>query len=327
MDAQLAKGVRMKLDTYLSSRHHVEAWVKGGFIQFDALPFFGSPVIDDIMQFVTVKIGHMEINYGDMHFRRTDNARAMYNPFVGNLIMDAFTTEIGGEVYFQKDGFLGMVGITNGEIRGDVTNPDNKAPSYLFKAGYDKQLNDDLRIRLTGSLYTTSKSANNTLFFGDRAGSRYFFVLEPVGASAAAQAWSGRLNPGIRDEITSFVINPFIKFKGLEFFGNLEFVNGQNKNEVDDRDFTQIAAELLYRFGKNEDFYLGGRYNTVEGRLQGGSEDITINRIQLGGGWFLNDNILAKVEYVYQEYEDFPQNDIRHEGSFNGLMIEAVIGF
>ena len=44
---------------------------------------------------------HMEINYGDAHFRRSDNGNALYNPFVGNYIMDAFTTEIGGEVYLK----------------------------------------------------------------------------------------------------------------------------------------------------------------------------------------------------------------------------------
>ena len=55
------------------------------------------------MQIVTVRVGHFEINYGDAHFRRSDNGNAIYNPFVGNYIMDAFTTEIGGEVYLKAD--------------------------------------------------------------------------------------------------------------------------------------------------------------------------------------------------------------------------------
>lgn len=46
----------------------------------------------------------MENNYGDAHFRRSDNAQAIYNPFVGNLIMDAFTTEVGAELYYRKNG-------------------------------------------------------------------------------------------------------------------------------------------------------------------------------------------------------------------------------
>lgn len=32
IDVQLAQGVRMHLRTYLSSRHHNEGWVKGGYL-------------------------------------------------------------------------------------------------------------------------------------------------------------------------------------------------------------------------------------------------------------------------------------------------------
>ncbi|HSF45465.1 MAG TPA: hypothetical protein VLA58_05620, partial [Chitinophagaceae bacterium] len=98
MDVQLADGIRLHLVTYLSARHHNEAWVKGGYIQFDKLPFKGQ-FWDKLMDHITVKVGHMEINYGDAHFRRSDGGQTLYNPFMENYIIDAFTTEIGGEVY------------------------------------------------------------------------------------------------------------------------------------------------------------------------------------------------------------------------------------
>jgi len=121
IDVQLADGIRLNMVSYLSSRNHTEAWVKGGYIQFDKLPF-GGDAVAEVMKYVTIKIGHMEVNYGDGHFRRSDNGNAIYNPFVGNYIMDAFSTEIGGEIYFQKDGILAMAGLTNGEIKGDITH-------------------------------------------------------------------------------------------------------------------------------------------------------------------------------------------------------------
>ena len=65
----------------------------------------------------------MEINYGDAHFRRSDNGNAIYNPFVGNYIMDAFTTEVGGEVYLKTSNVIAMGAITGGEIRGTVPTP------------------------------------------------------------------------------------------------------------------------------------------------------------------------------------------------------------
>ena len=84
LDVALYSGVRMHLRTYLSSRHHPEPYVKGGYFQIDRLDFISQGFMEDIMQFVTVKVGHMEINYGDTHFRRSDNAQSIYNPFIGN---------------------------------------------------------------------------------------------------------------------------------------------------------------------------------------------------------------------------------------------------
>lgn len=60
---------------------------------------------------------------------------------------------------------------------------------------------------------------SNVLYSGDRAGSRYYMVLENSAATEAAQFTSGRINPGFRDNSTSYMINPFIKFQGAEFFG------------------------------------------------------------------------------------------------------------
>jgi hypothetical protein len=41
MDVQLADGIKLNVTSYLSARHHNETWVKGGYIQFDKLPFKG----------------------------------------------------------------------------------------------------------------------------------------------------------------------------------------------------------------------------------------------------------------------------------------------
>ena len=338
--AQLADGIRLELVTYLSSRHHPEAWVKGGYIQFDKLEFLGSDFIDNLMEVLRIRIGHMEINYGDAHFRRTDNGNAFYNPWVGNLIMDGFNTEIGAEIYYMSNGWLGMVGITGGEIKGDVSTPptipgDDKAkrsPSILLKIGYDNgasgSYSGNVRFRITGSLYTTASSRTNHLYSGDRGGSRYYLVLEEMGASAGSNFTSGRYNPGFRDKVTSFMINPFVQFGGLEFFGTFEQSNGRSAGEADTRSATQIAAELLYRFGGSDNFYIGGKYNTVSSEDgQAVDEKITINRYAIAGGWYVTRNILFKVEYVNQEHKDYVQTSRFYEGKYNGLMIEAVVAF
>ncbi|MCF4100201.1 hypothetical protein L1I30_00840 [Gillisia sp. M10.2A] len=326
LDVALYSGVRMHLRTYLSSRHHPEPYVKGGYLQIDKLDFINEGFMEDVMDYVTVKIGHMENNYGDGHFRRTDNAQSLHNPFVGNYIMDAFTTEVGAEVYFQKNGFLSMVGITNGKLNQAVDNPSSSGASLLAKLGYDDYVTEDLRLRLTGSIYHTKNVRSSYLYTADRAGSRYYLVLENEEASASGNFRSGRWNPNLRNEITAIMINPFLKYKGLEFFGIYERAKGRANSETSERTYNQYSGELIYRFGRDENLYIGGRYNIVEGEEMGGN-DIDITRFQLGAGWFLTKNILAKLEYVNQEYNGFNPDDIYHEGKFNGLMVEAAISF
>lgn len=337
LDVQLAKGVRLNVISYLSARHHPEAWVKGGYIQFDELSIFNNDKINNIMDRVTIKVGHTEVNYGDQHFRRSDNGNALYNPFVGNYIMDAFATEIGGEVYYRPSDFIFMVGLTSGIIKGDVNGNNEKNPSVILKAGWDKQVSDDLRLRLTGSMYANSGSARNTLYAGDRAGSRYYLAMEGeyvsdrsgaiMSASESAQFTSGRMNPDLTYKINAVMINPFVKFKGLELFGTYERASGRNSRETEDRVWNQIAADVIYRFMPREQLFIGGRYNTVSGPLAGSTTDVTVNRSALAAGWFVTKNVVAKLEYVNQKYEDFETSDIRNGGQFNGVMIEAVVGF
>lgn len=327
MDVQLYDGVRMHMRTYLSSRHHNETWVKGGYIQIDKLDFIKKDFLKGLMDITTLKIGMMEINYGDYHFRRTDNASAIYNPFVGNLILDAFSTEAAAELYFTPKNFLIMGGITNGKLNQGVNNPDTYGPVFLGKLGYDSQINDDLRLRLTGSIYTTSKSAHNYLYSGDRAGSRFYLVMENYDATASANPRSGRYDPGFSNEITAVMINPFVKFKGLEFLGTYETSSGKSNSEANTRTWNQFAGDLLYRFGKNENFYAGVKYNQASGEEANTGNTITINRVEGGAGWFMTKNILVKAEYVQQTYDGFAPSNILYDGKFNGVMAEATISF
>ncbi|HEY3405851.1 MAG TPA: hypothetical protein VGK59_20845 [Ohtaekwangia sp.] len=327
-DVQLYDGVRLHLRIYLSSRHHEETYVKGGYLQIDKLDFVKKDFLADLMKKVTIKIGQMENNYGDTHFRRSDNAHTLFNPFVGNYIMDSFTTEIGGEVYYQSNGIIGMIGVTNGRLNQSVSNTDTKG-AFLAKIGYDKQLSDDLRFRITGSLYTVNNTNTTYLYGGDRAGSRYFQVMDME--AGTSNDFSGRIDPELNTDMTSIMINPFIKYKGFEFFGVFENTKGRS-DATDitfsgDRNWIQLAGEALYRFGTEEKLYVGARYNMVKGQLPGvEDDDVTVDRFNIGGGWFMTKNILTKVEYVSQTYNDY--TSLQFEGgNFSGLMIEAVIAF
>lgn len=328
LDVQLLDGVQMHLRTYLSSRHHFEAWIKGGHVQFDKLDFIKPDFMSGLMERVSLRIGLDEFNYGDAHFRRSDNARAIFNPFVGNYIMDGFSTEVFGELTVQESGFLGVVGLTNGKLnQSPVINDDSdNQPSFYGKLGYDKAFDNDLRVRLTGSWYLNHGTTTGTwLYGGDRAGSRYYNVLHTTDGEGGN--FDGRFNARFR-KITAFQVNPFIKYKGLELFGIYEIADGNDEiaPSVNEGQFTQMAAEMLYRFGNDESFYVGGRFNEVTGSMVDGAPEGSISRMNFGGGWFISKNILIKLEYVKQAYHGSWSG--RLDGAqFEGIMGEAVISF
>ena len=344
LDFQLADGIKLNLETYLSSRHHNEAWVKGGYIQFDKLPFKGE-IWDNLMQYATVKLGHMEINYGDQHFRRSDGGNTIFNPFAENYIMDAFATEVAGEVYLKANGLMGMVGVSNGLINGgfqhaqqtvgaapNTTTYDyHRNPSFYAKGAIDKEIGE-VRARGAASIYYNASSGRNTLYAGDRTGSNYFLVMEPVTATTKDNFTSGRISPNFTNQVRALMLNGFVKFYGLELFGTYENAKGRTAAERfasnAKRSVNQIAVDALYRIGANEKVYIGARYNTVNGQLlANNTAKQTVNRMAVGGGWFLTNNILLKAEYVDQKYKDYPANHLYDAGNFKGAVIQAVIGF
>ncbi|MEO7767511.1 MAG: hypothetical protein ABIS01_08800 [Ferruginibacter sp.] len=364
-NVQLADGVRMSLTSYLSSRHHLNTWVKGGYIQFDKLPFLHSHVIDNIMKYLTINIGQNDVDYGDQHYRRTDGGNTIYNPFIENYIMDEFATEIGAQFYYHHpSGFFLMGGITDGQLDATVnagtttllqgstistgynaidsaTKKLNKyEPAFLGKVGFDKQVSEDFRFRISGSFYTINSAQDNTLFFGDRTGSHYFNVLQSHAISQITSTanviavqndyypWSGRLNPEFTEEVHTYMGNLFLKYKGLELFSTLENARGRAINEKTNRKASQFATDIIYRFPKDkQNFWVAFRYNKVTVPTNGTTSNVTVKREAGSVGWFLTKNIMAKAEYVNQDYSGYSPYNILNGAKFHGICIEASIAF
>ena len=334
-EAVLAPGIKVNLITYLSARHHNEAWVKGGYLLIDALPFLKSEVADHIMEKLTIKVGDMEINYGDAHFRRSDNGNVIHNPFVGNTIIDPFTTQFAAEFLFRSSGLLLMGAVSNGTLNPSLTGysassgytayDTHKELAWYGKAGYDKQIIEDLRLRLTLSGYHSTKNHFGSLYNGDRTGSRYYLVMNRVTNNAAdvditKNHLSGNWGPGLTNKDNSLMVNLFTKYKGLEFFGTYEKFKGTLLSGADS-EFSQYAAELIYRMGSSEQFFGGARYNKAWNGL-----DQSVSRFQAVAGWFMTESIVLKLEYVNQDYNEFISK-YGAEAGFKGVMFEAAISF
>jgi len=379
INSYLADGVTLQVSLYLASKHHNETWVKGGYVQFDKIPFIKLDLLDNIMKYTSIKVGQMDVNYGDAHFRRSDGGNAIYNPFMENYIMDEFATEIGAEADVNYNGIIGSASVTDGNLNPslaliDTTKATNKNiysnglhnPSFILKLGYDKQITDKFRARITGSVYTTAGAFSNTLFGGDRTGSNYSAIMYNL-APGTTTAFNGRFNPGLTDKLTTYMGNLFLKYNVLdalsvESFTTYESAKGRTTNEAKERSANQFAEDFIIRFGKAENFFIGARYNTVSADIAAAGAKsaaalntansvttytvgqdavpaytIGINRLAISGGWYVTKNIMAKVEYSNQKYTGVPSmttgatpaplNYILNGYEFHGLSAEAVISF
>ncbi len=344
--SNLADGVYLNFELYLASRHHNETWVNGGFLQFDKLPFLSSDLLDAVMEHTTIKVGQFDVNYGDAHFRRSDGGMTFYNPFMENHIMDEFATEIGAEVDVHLGDFTLVGAITNGQLNPSLQKIDTTQvssrysngkmnPALVGKLAYDKQLNDQFRLRVSGSGYYTAGSYKNTLFGGDRTGSNYYGVMYHVAPSSTAFT-NGRFNPGLTDKVGAVMGNLFLQYSPMngvsfESFTTLEQAKGRSASEADVRKANQFVTDLLVRFGSDEQFYVGGRYNMLKADMAsaGSTPAYTadISRTAIAAGWYMTRNIMAKVEYVTQNYEGFPDNSIYADAQFDGLMVAGSIAF
>jgi phosphate-selective porin len=54
--------------------------------------------------------------------------------------------------------------------------------------------------------------------------------------------------------------------------------------------------------------------------------DQSVNRFQLAAGWFLIEQVVVKLEYVKQNYNEF-LTAYGKDAGFNGVMFEAAISF
>ena len=313
--ADLAPGIQLYINNYMSSRHHNDAWVEGGYLTIDKFPFL--PSANNLMKNFTIKAGVMMPNYGDAHFYRSNNAFVINNPFVGNWIMDAYTTNPGLEILFRKNGFLALVGTNNGRMNYGRGNDIGEDLVFNWKLGYDNYLTDDLRVRGTLSGYHVGEGHSGSyLWDGDRAGARYYNVMQTADAEGD-NFRSGRWSPGSgQTEMNSYMANLFLQFHGLELFGIYETMKGVRGGN--DQHFTQTALQAIYRLGS---FYVGTRLNKVSD-----NNDSSVNRFNIGGGWYMVNNVLVKLDYVNQEYEGAAHGDI-DGGKFNGLVLEAAISF
>lgn len=331
LNVALADGIDVYAEFYLSSKHHPgEVMDREGWMYISKLPdrwdLFG---LNTIFKYIDIKAGHFEVDFGNQHLTRSDNAQVQKNPLIGNYIVDPNTVEAGLEVIGNEGTFNWLAGFGSG-----VTVED-------FQPGRGYSLHgklwlepDDSRFNVAASVYRANHSGNPTgypndgsseeLFSGNRSGSRYSGVINLTSPDA------GQLNLGRGQDVTAWQLDAGVNLEPFEIsglFGQMQDgdVNGSDDGEPHE-EWTYFGAEakvdLLFDM-----VYLAIRYSRAATSMYRGAEtDANADRFQIGLGYWLIDNILLKAEYVTQHYNGFTQTYVGNP-RFSGILAEASMSF
>ena len=349
ISAKVLSGFNVKLQTMLASHHHNEAYVKGGYATIDNLDFIAPGFLSSVMQNATLKIGVNDINYGDDQYRRTDNANVMKNPFINNLAVEGYLQGTHVEFLYRLPSLnaFAMVGVTNGQANPSDVSQTNSAPgsgssdryALYGKVGFDKQMNEDLRVRLTESVFFVEGINRLDLYSSDKAGDVVRQTFGSTGTAAQGAGWniisafaSGtelQANAAAKTtpDLLASKTNLFLKYQDTEFYGLYEIIDASDVFQKPLK-ATHYAVDLVQRFS-NDKFWLAARYeNAVQEYADAWNDfgDAELTQVQLAAGWYISKNAVAKLEYIDQERKNFSIYK-NGKGSFDGYMISASLSF
>lgn len=334
VNAKVMSGFNVKLETMFSSHHHNETYVKGGYATIDNLDFIVPGFASDFMQNATIKVGVDDINFGDDQFRRTDNADVMRNPFIHNMGVEAYMQAPHIEVLYRlpANTFV-MVGITNGQVNpDDVTAVDRNStsgssnrPGLYGKIGFDSQINDDLRVRLSESVYTVhGTNKGSSLYSGDKAGTPSRKIFDDGTDTDFGALWNAL--SGFSD-LTVSKTNFFTRYQDTELYAMFEIADGADAKGVD-MAMNHYAVDLVQRF-HNDKFYAAARYEKAKLDYKEATNDLgdaEMTQWQVGLGWFLSKNAVAKLEYIDHERTN-NSSFVGGTADFKGYMISTALSF
>lgn len=334
--AKIMSGFNVKLQTMLSSSHHPETYVKGGYATIDNLDFITPGFLGGLMANTTIKIGVNDINFGDDHYRRTDNAEVTRNPFIANMAVESYMQAFHVEVLHRiptLDAFV-VGGITNGKAQpnnvvktSDTSDAKNASYALYGKIGFDKQINDELRVRITESLYWQQKALRGDLYAGDKAGDTLANIFGASASATSQHTWNAMRDNTLGQtyaDILASKTNFFVKYNDTEFYGLYEIADGEMRNGTS-MDLKHYAIDVVQRFA-NDRFYVAARYENAVRKYSGDTKgNAELTQYQLTAGWFLSKNAVAKAEYIKHERTNF--NEYNGKAKFDGFLISAGLSF
>ena len=339
--ANIADGIDLYFEIYLSSRHHEgQVSPREGYLMITAAPSgINFMPVRKIFEVIDVKAGHFEINYGNRHLRRSDNAQVQSNPLIGNDIVDPNVVYVGTEISTKPGRFNALLGITNGQTTGDF----QEGHQYAFHGKLWGEVTSFLSV--AGSYYRADQSNNpigypvggsfSNLFAGNRSGGRYADVLGGGGEP-------GQIRPGNGQDVTAWQGDVALELGQLTVqghYGNILDADINGTNPADETTFGKVGESWDYYsiqavYGMGSPIHAAIRYTgTTAKELNGAPATGKVERVQVGIGLWIARGMLLKVEYVNQAYTDFDADmkvdrmAVGLSPKFSGLISEISISF
>jgi hypothetical protein len=316
-------------DTYVASRPHSSTmYGHEGYILFKRLPApLDKGALGGLFDYINVKVGAFDIDYGDDNYRRSNNARTQRNPLIDNPLVDTNVEEIGGEVYSIKGPVYWLFGVASGTTTEHFDY--GSQPSFHGKIwGYPLP-----EVRTSISAYHVDLS--NSL------DTSYLYANVRSGGALAA-VFGGGDNPGqilpqAGKDVTAVQGDLMWNHWPFETYANVGWVedsdiNGPLPGTPTER-WVYGAIEPVYHI--TPALYVAGRYSyAIASSVNGISTSGWVDRVELGGGYWITESLLGKIEYIYEQYHNFGAADGVVSGvdafrgpRFSGVVFEVSFAF
>ena len=242
-------------DLYVASRPHASTmYGHEGYMLFKQLPApFDTGTLASIFDYVNVKVGAFDLDYGDDNYRRSNNARVQRNPLIGNPLVDPNVEEIGSEIYSIKGPVYWLFGVGSGTTTEHFDH--GSEPSFHGKLwGYPLP---DLRTSISAYHVDLADSADTSyLYTNGRSGGTFAAIL-------GGGDNPGQILPAAGKDVTAVQGDVTWNHWPFEVYSNVGWVQDSDINGqvagTPSESWVYGAFEPVYHITPS--LYLAGRYS------------------------------------------------------------------
>lgn len=270
--------------------------------------------LDELLAVADVKVGQYAIDFGNQQNRRSDNADVQDNPLIGNTLTDPYAEQTGIEFSGSANQFAWSAGVTNGNTGNTANFGDSESLAFMGKIW------GDFTPALSGafSFYTSSHDQGSASTPGIVAGEQVY-----QGAQPGQVAVNGDNN-----EVTAWQLDAGYDLNAHDLPASIDLWYGTQEDAVSGGNDVEVGYYgFLGQFDINPQSHVALQYEVASDDSSNAGDNTEASKIQVGYGYNLNSNTLAKVEYFTQENDPNSPMGANTADEFSGFAGELSVSF